>query len=220
MPTSDPSDVVSSRPLPPGAGDTPLPSDAVPMPMPMPLPEPIAPGEPPPDGSGRVRIVAGTEADDTLTLEGGATAIGGGGDDTFVLVSSGAEGLERLGAILDFNAGDKLDLSRLGSKAAVLGREVIEGGERVSIDYDGDGDADGVLVTYTGKGPATIEPAPGDGEVRILPFPMPAGEGEGEGDGEFHILPFPMSFEAEDLVTLTVADTLGASPVFSGWVAG
>ena len=127
------SNVVSSRPLPGDGTAPPIPGDAIPMPM------PIAPGEPAPDG-GRIRMVAGTEAGETLVIEGGATAFGGGGDDTFVLVSSGdSEGSERLGAILDFNAGDALDLSRLGANARVLGREALDGGERVSIDYDGDG---------------------------------------------------------------------------------
>ncbi|TAL36006.1 MAG: hypothetical protein EPN98_05575 [Phenylobacterium sp.] len=184
------SNIVSSgRPLP--AGDTVIPVDAVPMPL------PIAAGEPNPGG--RVRAVVGTEGDDTLVLEGGATGIGGGGDDTFVLVSNGdAKGVERLGAILDFNAGDTLDLSRLGANARILGREDDDGGTRISIDYDGDGKEDGFVLTFeTGQ----IAPSPDDGEFHILPFPMP-GDGEvvilpvdfdgGIGDGEFHILPFPM----------------------------
>lgn len=183
MPDTNVSNAISSRPLPPGAGTDPLPGDIRPMPL------PIAPGEPAPDG--RVRFVVGTEGDDVLTIEGGATAIGGGGDDTFVLTSSGAaEGLERLGAILDFSEGDKLDLSKLGEKAAIVGREAFLGGESLSIDYDGDGKADGVLDTYTGKGPATVEPSPGDGEFHILPFPMPGD------DGVVTILPYPLPGEA------------------------
>src|SRR5690349_4520518 len=123
--------VVSSRPLPDGATPPTIPTDAVPMPLPT-----IAVGEPNPGGGARIRAVVGTEGDDKLIIEGGATAIGGGGNDTFVLVSSGdAEGSERLGAILDFDAGDKLDLSRLGANASVLGRTEEDGGVRVSIDY-------------------------------------------------------------------------------------
>lgn len=199
------SNAISSRPLP--GGDVVIPGDAIPMPL------PIAVGEPSPGG--RVRIVAGTEGDDTLVLEGGGTGVGGGGDDTFVLVSSGdAEGSERLGAILDFDAGDTLDLSRLGANARILGREDAEGGTRVSLDYDGDGKEDGFVLTFeTGQ----IVPSPDDGEFHILPFPMP-GDGEvvilpvepdggigdggvtilpvdfdgGIGDGTVHILPFPM----------------------------
>lgn len=178
MPDTNTSGVVSSGPLPRGDGT--IPGDAVPMPL------PIAVGEPAP-GGGRVRFVVGTEGDDTLTIEGGATAVGGGGNDTFVLTTNGAnDGLERLGSILDYNEGDKLDLSKLGANAAIVGREAIEGGERISIDYNGDGKADGVLDTYTGKGPATVEPSPDDGEFHILPYPMPVD------DGEFHILPYPM----------------------------
>lgn len=201
MPDTNLSGVVSSGPLP--SGDGTIPSDAIPMPM------PIAVGEPVPGG--RIRFLVGTEGDDTLTIEGGATALGGGGDDTFVLTSDGLDdGIERLGAILDYSAGDKLDLSKLGDKAAIVGREAFEGGETLSIDYDGDGVADGVLETYTGKGAATVEPSPGDGEFHILPYPMPGDDGVvtilpyplpgeavilpvdfdgGIGDGEFHILP-------------------------------
>jgi hypothetical protein len=189
------SGVVSSRPLPGDGTAPPIPGDAKPMPM------PIAPGEPPPDG-GRIRMVVGTEADDTLVMEGGASAIGGGGDDTFVLVSGGAvDGSERLGAILDFDAGDKLDLSRLGANARVLGREALDGGgARVSIDYDGDGKEDGFVLTFE-KG--VIAPAPGDGDFTILPYPMPidgepipvdlgGGIGDGAGEGEVTILPYPL----------------------------
>lgn len=184
------SNAVASRPLP--GGDVVIPGDAIPMPL------PIAVGEPSPGG--RIRVVAGTEGDDTLVLEGGATGLGGGGDDTFVLVSSGdAEGSERLGAILDFDAGDTLDLSRLGANARILGREDADGGgTRVSIDCDGDGKEDGFVLTFE-KG--QIVPSPNDGEFHILPFPMP-GDGEvvilpvepdgGIGDGAVHILPFPM----------------------------
>ena len=201
------SNVVSpSRPLP--AGEVSIPGDAIPMPL------PIAVGEPHPGG--RIRVVAGTEGDDTLVLEGGATGLGGGGDDAFVLVSSGdTEGSERLGAILDFDAGDTLDLSRLGANARILGREDADGGgTRVSIDYDGDGKEDGFVLTFEN---GQIVPSPDDGEFHILPFPMP-GDGEviilpvepdggigdgavislpvdfdgGIGDGAVHILPFPM----------------------------
>ena len=188
------SSVISSRPLPGDGTAPPIPGDAIPMPL------PIAPGEPAPDG-GRIRMVAGTEADETLVIEGGATAFGGGGDDTFVLVSSGdAEGSERLGAILDFDAGDTLDLSRLGANARILGREPLDGGTRVSIDYDGDGKEDGFVLTFE-KG--AIAPEPGDGGVTILPFPMPVdlGGGIGDGgDGEFHILPYPMPGDGEVVI--------------------
>jgi len=191
------SDVISSRPTPGDGTAPPIPGDAIPMPL------PIAPGEPSPDG-GRIRVIAGTEADEKLVIEGGATAFGGGGDDTFVLVSSGdVDGSERLGAILDFDAGDTLDLSRLGANAKILGREALDGGARVSIDYDGDGKEDGFVLTFE-KG--AIAPEPSDGGVTILPFPMPVdfdggiGDGgaipvdfgDGVGDGEFHILPYPM----------------------------
>lgn len=167
------SSVIASRPTPGDGTAPPIPGDAIPMPL------PIAPGEPSP-GGGRIRVIAGTEADEKLVVEGGATAIGGGGDDTFVLVSSGdADGSERLGGILDFDAGDTLDLSRLGANARILGRETVDGGTRVSIDYDGDGKEDGFVLTFE-KG--AIAPEPGDGEFHILPYPMP-------GDGEVVILP-------------------------------
>ncbi len=215
------SDAVSSRPIPGDGTVPPISGDVAPLPWPM----PIAPGEPSPDGGGRIRMVVGTEASETLVIGGGATAIGGGGDDTFTLVSSGdAEGSERLGAILDFDAGDALDLSRLGANATVLGREALDGGTRISIDYDGDGKEDGFVLTFE-RG--QIAPEPGDGGVTILPFPLPVdlggsiGDGGalpvdfdgGIGDGEFHILPFPMPGDGEVVIL----------PVFgftADWVVG
>ena len=198
------SSVISSRPLPGDGTAPPVPGDAIPMPMPM----PIAPGEPAPDG-GRIRMVVGSEADETLVIEGGATAFGGG-DDTFVLVSSGdSEGSERLGAILDFNAGDTLDLGRLGTNARILGREALDGGERVSIDYDGDGKEDGFVLTFE---QGSIAPQPDDGGVTILPFPMPVDFDGGIGDGEFHILPYPMPGDGEVVI-------LPAFGVASDWAA-
>lgn len=208
--------VVASRVSP---GTPPIPGDAVPMPL------PIAVGEPAPGG--RVRVVAGTEADETLVIEGGATAFGGGGDDTFVLVSGGAdEGVERLGAILDFDAGDTLDLSRLGETAAILGREATLGGARVSIDYDGDGREDGFVLTFE-KG--EIAPEPDDGGFTILPFPMPVdfdggiGDtpipvdlGGSIGDGEFHILPFPLPGEDDGMFHILPFPMPGDGP-FGGW---
>lgn len=224
--------LVSSRPLAGDGTEPPVPGEILPLPIPM----PIAPGEPAPNG--RLRMVVGTEADETLVIEGGATAIGGGGDDAFVLVSSGVgEGAERLGAVLDFTAGDTLDLSRLGANARVLGREALDGGARVSIDYDGDGQEDGFVLTFE---KAVVSPEPDDGGVTILPFPLPVdvgggigdgaplpvdlggGIGDGEfhilpyplpGDGEFHILPYPMPGDGE--VSILPALDLGAG----GWAA-
>jgi hypothetical protein len=207
MPDLDPNASTSSRPLPapgltpPGAGDV------------LPMPMPIAPGEPAP-GGGRIRFVTGTEGDDRLVIEGGATAIGGGGDDIFVLVSSGdGKDSEHLGAILDFDAGDKLDLSRLGDKAAILGREALGGGQRVSIDYDGDGKEDGFLLTFE-KG--AVSPEPGDGGFTILPFPMPVDFDGGIGDGEFHILPYPMPGDGE-VTLLSSVDGVAIGRVMGDW---
>ena len=181
--------LVSSRPLAGDGTEPPVPGEILPLPIPM----PIAPGEPAPNG--RLRMVVGTEADETLVIEGGATAIGGGGGDAFVLVSSGVgEGAERLGAVLDFTAGDTLDLSRLGANARVLGREALDGGARVSIDYDGDGQEDGFVLTFE---KAVVSPEPDDGSVTILPFPLPVDVGGGIGDGEFHILPYPLPGDGE-----------------------
>ena len=167
----------------------PLPADgaaitiAVP-PVPMPMPRP--------DGGvvtphvGPVRFVAGTAGNDTLVLQPGGFAFGGGGDDTFVLVSGGrGTGVERLGVISDFNAGDKLDLSQLGANAKVLARETGNAPgapDRMSIDYDGDGKEDGFLLVGPGRP---------FGEAR--PLPMPIGEGPRIQPlpGEVHILPFP-----------------------------
>jgi hypothetical protein len=184
MPTFVPGNAISSGTA-PITGVTPLPTDAVPLPM------PIAPGEPNPAGDTRLRMVTGGEGDDVLVVGGGA-AFGGGGDDTFVLTSIGEDldGPEHLGIIMDLQAGDKLDLSQLGDKAAELGREADgKGGERVSIDFDGDGKEDGFVIVHERGEVApddtgVISP-PLDGEFHILPFPMP-------GDGEFHILPYPM----------------------------
>lgn len=194
MPINDPGSAVSSGPA--VSGPTLLPpTDAVPMPM------PIAPGEPHPGDAGRMRIVAGTDGDDRLVLDG-RVAFGGEGNDTFVLTSTSpdADGPENLGTIMDFQAGDKLDLSQLGANAAIVGREADEkGGERVSIDYDGDGKADG-YVTIHERGEIAPDDTgvvtPGDGEFHILPFPMPGD------DGVMTILPYPMP---GDGVTVSVS---------------
>jgi len=186
MPTSDPGNATSGGTA-PITGVTPLPIDAVPMPM------PIAPGEPSPDG-GRLRIIAGTDGDDRLVLDG-RVAFGGDGNDTFVLTSThdDVDGPENLGTIMDFHEGDKLDLSELGAKAAELGRTAdAKGGERVSIDYDGDGKEDGYVIVHErgeiAPDDTGVVSPPADGEFHILPYPMP-------GDGEVTILPVAFSFD-------------------------
>jgi hypothetical protein len=190
MPTFDSGNASSGPAV---SGPTLLPpTDAVPLPM------PIAPGEPNPAGDGgRLRIVAGTDADDRLVLDG-RVAFGGAGNDTFVLTSThgDVDGPEHLGTIMDFQAGDKLDLSQLGEKAAELGRTAdAKGGERVSIDFDGDGKEDGfVIVHQRGEiapdDTGVISP-PSDGEFHILPYPMPGD------DGVVTILPYPMPTDGE-----------------------
>lgn|GEM_PF-2685672 len=185
MPTTDPGVAVSSGPT-LISGAVTLPTDAVPMPM------PIAVGEPNPAGGSRLRIVSGTDGDDRLEVGGGA-AFGGEGNDTFVLTSThgDVDGPEHLGIILDFKAGDQLDLSQLGDKAAVLGQAADgKGGQRVSIDFDGDGKEDGYVIVHENGQPAAddsgvVSPAD-EGEFHILPFPMPGD------DGVFTILPYPM----------------------------
>jgi hypothetical protein len=218
MPTIDPGNVASGTM--PITGVTPLPpTDAVPMPM------PIAVGEPSPDG-GRMRIVAGTDGDDRLVLDG-RVAFGGGGDDTFVLTSTHADtdGPEHLGTIMDFQDGDQLDLSQLGDKAAILDRTPDgKGGSRVSVDFDGDGKEDGFVIVHV-KGTiapddtGVVSPLPADGEVHILPFPMP-----GDGEGEFHILPYPMPGDGE-VTILSLGDDAAAGHAVrvvsfqSDWIA-
>lgn len=216
MPTLDSGTaVVSSGPA--VSGPTLLPpTDALPAPM------PIAVGEPHPDASGRLRIVTGTEDDDRLEPNGGF-AFGGGGNDTFVLTAQGgAEGPEHLGTILDFQAGDVLDLSQLGDAAVELGREGdASGGQRVSIDFDGDGKADGYVVLHENGAPAPDDTgvvSPGDDAFHILPFPMPGDDGvftilpfpmPGD-DGVFTILPFPMPGDGEAAIRLMSGFTVSA----------
>lgn len=208
MPTLDPGNISSGPAV---SGPTLLPpTDAVPFPM------PIAPGEPNPGGDGgRLRIIAGTEGDDRLVLDGGF-AVGGAGNDTFVPTSThgDVDGPEHLGTILDFQAGDELDLSQLGDKAAELGRTAdAKGGESVSIDFDGDGKEDGfVIVRERGEiapdDTGVISP-PSDGEFRILPYPMPGD------DGVVTILPYPMPTDGEAAI-LPVAFSLDDSGVSGG----
>jgi hypothetical protein len=208
MPSLDSGNASSSGTA-PITGVTPLPVDALPMPW------PIAPGEPNPGGDGgRLRILSGTEGDDRLVLDGGF-AVGGAGDDTFVLTSThgDVDGPEHLGTILDFQAGDKLDLRQLGAGATELGRtDDAKGGERVSIDFDGDGKEDGYLIVHergeiAPDDTGVITPAPTDGEVHILPYPMPGD------DGVFTILPFPMPGDGEVAVRVMSGFT-----VSSDWV--
>ncbi|MBU1375727.1 MAG: hypothetical protein KKE02_02980 [Alphaproteobacteria bacterium] len=209
MPTSDPGNAISSGTT-PITGAPVLPIDAIPMPMPM----PIAPGELHPGGEGRLRIIAGTEGDDRLVLDGGF-AVGGEGDDTFVLTSTqgDADEPENLGTILDFQAGDKLDLSQLGDKAAELGRAAdAKGGQRVSIDYDGDGKEDGFVIVHERGEIAPDDTgvvSPGDGGFHILPFPMP-------GDGEVTIVPTAFSL---DEAGVAGAVTVGLRSMSMEWIA-
>ncbi|OYX06473.1 MAG: hypothetical protein B7Z12_00395 [Caulobacter vibrioides] len=117
--------------------------------------------------------VAGTEGDDRIEVPTGAVAAGLGGDDVFVLTPGDVdrEG-QPLAVITDFNAGDSLDLSRLGPDAKILGREESDrpwGADRVSIDFNGDGAEDG-FVMLAGRGPDL-------GAYR--PYPMPIAPGDG-----------------------------------------
>lgn len=175
-------------------------------------PPSIAVGEPSPDG--RVRVVAGTEGDDTLVIEGGATAIGGGGQDVFVLASNGLddEGAERLGAILDYDfSNDSLDLGKLGPNASIVSQDAIKGGARIGIDYDGDGKEDGFVLAYApgpNGEPATILPEADDTGFTILPFPLPTD------DGVFTILPFPMPGD-DGVVTILPYPMPGDDEVFT-----
>jgi hypothetical protein len=222
MPTFDPGNA-SSGPAVSGPSLLP-PTDAVPMPM------PIAPGEPHPGGDGgRLRFVAGTEGDDRLVLDGGFAA-GGGGNDTFVLTSThgDADGPENLGTILDFQVGDRLDLSQLGDKAAELGRTAdIKGGERVSIDFDGDGKEDGYLIVHErgeiAPDDTGVVSPPSDGGFHILPYPMPGDDGvvtilpyPMPGDGEVTIL--PMAFSLDDSGVAGLA-TVGLRTMSIDWIA-
>ncbi|RAK56543.1 hypothetical protein [Phenylobacterium deserti] len=154
----------------------------------------IAVGEP--HGNGRLFLLTGTDADESLDLRHGAFISGGGGNDVFVLEAGAGE---RLGVILDFSEGDKLDLRQLGDKAQLLDRVIgggEHGGDRIGVDIDGDGKEDAwVTVFAPGAAPdLSVFDRSGvpveEGEFHILPFPMP-GDGVIE-DGEFHILPFPM----------------------------
>jgi hypothetical protein len=172
----------------------------------------IAVGEPSPGG--RVRVVVGTEADDTLTLEGGSTAVGGGGSDVYALVSNGVDngGAERLGVILDYDASnDSLDLSQLGPNASIVSQDAIKGGARIGIDYDGDGKEDGFVLAYApgpNGEPATILPEADDTGFTILPFPVPGD------DGVFTILPFPMPGD-DGVVTILPYPVSGDDEVFT-----
>ncbi|RAK65527.1 hypothetical protein DJ019_11230 [Phenylobacterium kunshanense] len=158
----------------------------------------------------------GTSGDDTLAVEGGATAIGAGGSDVFVLVSNGLSGdePERLGVILDYDfSNDALDLGKLGDDAVIVSQDAIKGGARIGIDYDGDGDEDGYVLAYTpgpNGEPAEILPEDDDGGFTILPFPLPTD------DGVFTILPYPMPTDGQ--IILTHAFDVGAAiRALDGW---
>lgn len=131
-------------------------------------------------------LVRGTPGDDRLILPAGGQAIGGGGDDIFVL-TGGADG--HLGVIHDFSPGDSLDVSALGARAKVLGL-TSPGSQVYAIDFDGDDDPDGFVFVFedhplpvepdfpiggpSGPMPVDFEPFPIGGpvseEVTILPF--------------------------------------------------
>lgn len=170
MPISADGSAAATRPLP----LDPLPMDPGLAP-PAPWPVPIHPGgDYAPSAPGWGRFVRGTESDDRLELTPASIAFGGGGDDVFVLTSSGgADGPELLGTITDFGDGDRLDLSALGEQARELAREVLDdGATRVSVDYDGDGGEDGfVILSAPLKVDPDAHPAMPEipGEVRILP---------------------------------------------------
>lgn len=191
-------------------------------------PPSIAVGEPAPGG--RVRAIVGTSGDDTLAVEGGATAIGAGGADVFVLISSGGTGEEpeRLGVILDYDfSNDALDLGKLGDDAVIVSQDAIKGGARIGIDYDGDGKEDGYVLAYTpgpNGEPATILPEDDDGGFTILPFPLPTEDGVvtiqpyplPTDDGLFTILPYPMPTDGQ--IILTHAFEVGSAiRALDGW---
>ena len=213
MPTIDPGVAVSSGPTLINGVIT-LPTDAIPYPIEI----------TDPSAGSRLRIVSGTNGDDRLELSGGA-AYGGEGNDTFVLTSTHTDldEPEHLGIILDFHAGDSLDLSLLGANASILGQDADgKGGQRVSIDYDGDGKEDGFVILHENGQPAPDDTgvvSPGDeGEFHILPFPMPGDDGvmtiqpypmSGD-DGVFTILPYPLPGDGEVTILSAVNADLTA----------
>lgn len=172
-----------------------------------------------------VGFVLGTAGDDRLALDGGS-AMGNGGADVFVLTAKGAVASpEYLGSVQDFQADDALDLSKLGEKAAIVGREAQDGGERVAIDFDGDGKADGFVLLFNGDAtvsPPTQLPTPpmdgggfvvfpvewdgGNGGVTVLPVEPDGGNGG--------VTTFPVDFDvAHDMAQLRMMDAINS------WIA-
>lgn len=119
--------------------------------------------------------VSGTQQSETIAMGAGMMATGAGGDDTFRLQPGDEKiGTQFLGVVLDFNEGDKLDLSGLGLNAQVLQQTKLANGQtRASIDYDGDGKENGFVILGA---PPHWDDQPPHWDAQPMPMPDPNAE--------------------------------------------
>lgn len=135
---------------------------------------------------GEIDLLEGGTGDDRIVLGARTVAVGGEGHDVFVVptlapepkvAGSEAGTVATAGVILDFTAGDHIELSATGAIVSVtanvdvlsglhgftsLSRQPVTPGVTVGIDLDGDGRADTYLfVAGSGTSSLTVTPAKG-----------------------------------------------------------
>lgn len=165
-------------------------------------------------GSGQVDLLEGGAGDDQLHLGAQVVAIGGSGDDTFVIELSGDTAPETtppsqhaLGVILDFTFGDRLtraDGHRINVINATAQDDVLSGlrgftftgrnpppvtpGFRIEVDVDGDNQGDGFLMV-AGTGVAGLLSHLTGGGARPDLHPAPAEPADIAVTGVTHLPP-------------------------------
>ncbi len=171
-------------------------------------------------GAGQVDLLEGGAGDDQLHLGAQVVAIGGAGDDTFVIELAKQATAETtpppqhaLGVILDFTLGDRLagaDGHRIHVINATAQDDVLGGlrgftftgrtpppvtpGYRVEVDIDGDNQGDGFLmVAGTGVAGLLSHLAAGGG-ARPEPHPDPAPPADITVTGVSQLAPPPGDF--------------------------
>lgn len=141
---------------------------AVTLPSILPAPVDAGPSGQSAGAPPRIGMTVGTSGDDRLAVQAGGMALGGGGNDVFVLSADlPGQAWRPMAFIPDYAQGDSLDLSRLGEQARVLDTlDLDDGRSRIGIDIDSDGYEDGYLIVGAAR-------LPNAGDYQPMPMPEP-----------------------------------------------